>query len=95
MENLRHVAHVPSVQMQPIPDDAIKCINNEQIARDIADPDVRLHRKPIFSKFVMGDNVVYWNGDIISFVGLKKSLVKGGAVIRNNVVYTEKMYYCS
>lgn len=45
MENLRHVAAAPSVQMQPIPDDALKCINHEEVARDNANPDVRLHRK--------------------------------------------------
>uniref|UniRef100_A0A0M3ICW6 Histone deacetylase n=1 Tax=Ascaris lumbricoides TaxID=6252 RepID=A0A0M3ICW6_ASCLU len=61
MENLRHVAHVPSVQMQPIPDDAIKCINNEQIARDIADPDVRLHRS--ITDSMVADQGEFYDGE--------------------------------
>lgn len=49
MENLRHLPHVPSVQMQPIGDDsyAAKCLNAEEAARDNANPDVRLHRKSL------------------------------------------------
>lgn len=45
MENLRHLPHVPSVQMQPIDDSyAVKCIDAEEAERDNADPDDRLHR---------------------------------------------------
>ncbi|VIO89412.1 Histone deacetylase 1, putative [Brugia malayi] len=45
MENLRHLPHVPSVQMQPVGDESFvaKCLNAEEADRDNANPDVRLH----------------------------------------------------
>lgn len=46
MENLRHLPHVPSVQMQPIGDESFteKCLNAQDAERDNANPDVRQHR---------------------------------------------------
>lgn len=51
MENLRHLPHVPSVQMQPIGDESFitKCLNSEEAERDNANPDVRQHRKMVFT----------------------------------------------
>lgn len=45
MENLRHLPAAPSVQMQSIPEDSTKIIENEETAKDLANPDIRLHRK--------------------------------------------------
>lgn len=41
-----------------IPEDAIKCLNDETIGRDIANPEVRLHRNfPLFlSDFIFSIN---------------------------------------
>ncbi|VDN39659.1 unnamed protein product, partial [Gongylonema pulchrum] len=46
IENLRHLPHVPSVQMQPIGDEsyASRLLKEEEEARDNADPDVRFDR---------------------------------------------------
>ncbi|VDO31109.1 unnamed protein product [Haemonchus placei] len=44
IQNLEKLAFAPSVQMQPVPEDAIKVLNDSSLGQDMADPDVRLHR---------------------------------------------------
>ncbi|KAE9413813.1 hypothetical protein Angca_010026, partial [Angiostrongylus cantonensis] len=44
IQNLEKLAFVPSVQMQPVPEDALKTLNDSSLGQDMADPDVRLHR---------------------------------------------------
>lgn len=60
MENLRHLPHVPSVQMQPIGDESFttKCLNAEEADRDNANPDIRQHRKIIFTFTVQTVNIL-------------------------------------
>lgn len=64
IENLRHIPHAPGVQMQPMGDDAYasKLLNAEDIARDNANPDVRLHRK-LTSK----EMIKFANSTIVSY----------------------------
>ncbi|CAJ0952256.1 unnamed protein product, partial [Mesorhabditis belari] len=44
LNNLDRMEAAPSVQMQPIPDDAIRFLNDTSLGQDMANPDVRLHR---------------------------------------------------
>ncbi|VDM62940.1 unnamed protein product [Angiostrongylus costaricensis] len=44
IQNLEKLAFVPSVQMQPVPEDALKTLSDSSLGQDMADPDVRLHR---------------------------------------------------
>ncbi|KIH58598.1 histone deacetylase family protein [Ancylostoma duodenale] len=44
IQNLEKLAFAPSVQMQPVPEDALKVLNDTSLGQDMADPDVRLHR---------------------------------------------------
>ncbi|KAJ1354042.1 Histone deacetylase hda1 [Parelaphostrongylus tenuis] len=44
IQNLEKLAFAPSVQMQPVPEDALKTLNDGSLGQDMADPDVRLHR---------------------------------------------------
>uniref|UniRef100_A0A1I7XF39 Histone deacetylase n=1 Tax=Heterorhabditis bacteriophora TaxID=37862 RepID=A0A1I7XF39_HETBA len=43
IQNLDKLTFVPSVQMQPVPEDALKCLNDESLGKDMANPDIRLH----------------------------------------------------
>ncbi|CAI5452423.1 unnamed protein product [Caenorhabditis angaria] len=43
IQNLEKLCFVPSVQMRPIPEDAFKCLNDDSLLKDAADPERRLH----------------------------------------------------
>ncbi|KHJ98216.1 histone deacetylase family protein [Oesophagostomum dentatum] len=43
IQNLEKLTFAPSVQMQPVPEDALKVLNDSSLGQDMADPDARLH----------------------------------------------------
>ncbi|GMT21732.1 hypothetical protein PFISCL1PPCAC_13029, partial [Pristionchus fissidentatus] len=61
LANLENLPFVPSVQMQPVPGDAITCLSDSSFARDMANPDSRLH--PSIMDGVTQDQGEFYDGE--------------------------------
>ncbi|CAD6198383.1 unnamed protein product [Caenorhabditis auriculariae] len=61
IQNLDKLTFVPSVQMRPIPEDALKCLNDTSLGKDMANPDVRLH--PSIMDSATEDAGEYFDGE--------------------------------